>query len=267
MNCSSIKFLIIAYSLLIYSSIYAGKAIETLTFDDENMNVLLRQTAMPEMGESRLEKILARYYSEGLGGSENWNKIESLKVSGALKTKDVTYKLAAYQKKPKFVKILLKSNKGKLVLCSNGKNAWNIMPGARGKATKMEPSSARRFMHSAHFGNHMLYPYQKGKTVSYIDTVPLEGNICHQVRIVLDTDYQVDYYIDIRTYLEIKVVNTDLRDQSVHSVVYTDYIREFGMPIAKHVESYEDGEFVSELKLDEVIVNSGVMPWMFRMPK
>ena len=84
-------------------------------------------------------------------------------------------------------------------------------------------------------------------------------------RVTLDTDYQVDYFLDIRTYLEIKAVNTDLRTGKVNSLVYQDYFREYGMPIARQVESFEDGEWVSSLRLDEVKVNAGVIPWMFKM--
>ena len=83
----------------------------------------------------------------------------------------------------------------------------------------------------------------------------------------LDTDYQIDYFIDIRTYLEVKVVNTDLRTGAVSSKVYGDYIRDFGIPIAKKVVSFEEGIWFSTLELDQVEVNPGIMPWMFSMPK
>ena len=57
----------------------------------------------------------------------------------------------------------------------------------------------------------------------------------------------------------------DLRTGEVNSLVYQDYFREYGMPIARQVESFEDGEWVSSLRLDEVKVNAGVIPWMFKM--
>ena len=131
----------------------------------------------------------------------------------------------------------------------------------------MSEAQARRFKHSARFGNYLLYPYAQGKKIRYIDTVPIEGKICHQIQVKLDTGYQVDYYIDIRTYLEIKVVNQDLESGKTSSIVYDDYMREFGMPIAKEIQSYEDSEWISALTIDEVKVNSGIIPWMFEMRK
>ena len=39
------------------------------------------------------------------------------------------------------------------------------------------------------------------------------------------------------------------------------------MPIAKKIENLEEGKLVATLVLDEVKINSGIMPWMFNMPK
>lgn len=244
----------------------AGSKMDTLTYVEEEMNVVLRQTPMPELGQTKLEKILTRYYLEGLGGPEHWDEIESLRVFGTLTTDAGEFEIAAYQKKPNFIKMTLNNDNLELVLGYDGKVAWQLASGSK-KSKLMPEQEARRFAHSSHFGNHLLYPFEEGKTVEYIDTVPINGEICHQIRVTIATDFQIDYFIDIRTYLEIQVVNTDLRTQTVTSITFNDYIREFGMPIAKAVDSYEDGKWVSSLTLREVNVNSGIMPWMFSMPK
>lgn len=238
---------------------------DSLQMPAGQINVILRQTAMPDLGMGRLAKILTRYYQEGLGGPKNWEKISSLKVSGTLKLKDGEFELNALQKKPDLIKMTIRANQRDLILGYDGETAWQRLPGRENKAEPMTEEEARRFQHSAHFGNHLLYPFANGKQIQYIDTVPVEGAICHQIRVSLDTGYQVDYFIDIRSYLEVKVLNTDLRNDTTNSVVYKDYIREFGMPIAKQVESYENGEWISSLTLDEVKINAGVIPWMFKM--
>ena len=81
----------------------------------------------------------------------------------------------------------------------------------------------------------------------------------------LDSGYQVDYFIDIRTYLQRKAVHIDLRSGIVNSILFKSYVRELGMPIAKEVENFENEEWVSSLTLHDYKVNSGVMPWMFKM--
>ncbi|MEM7790020.1 MAG: hypothetical protein AAF546_01350 [Verrucomicrobiota bacterium] len=242
----------------------------SFSIDLNELSVLVRETPMPKMDDSRLGKILDRYYKEGLGGAETWKKVESLRVSGTLTLETGEFELDAFQKKPNFIKMTIIGNQGvqrNLTLGYDGEVAWRILPGSKNKPMPMDEQEARRFIHSAHFGNYLLYPYAVGKKVEYIDTVPVEGSICHHIRVTLETDFQVDYFIDIRSYLEIMVKNTDLKSGFVNSVVYENYTRDHGMPIAKRAKSWEDGEWVSSLELHEIKVNTGLMPWMFSMPE
>ncbi|MFO8026336.1 MAG: hypothetical protein R6U56_01560 [Opitutales bacterium] len=249
------------------SVLLASEEENLLPVSSENMPRAIRETAMPELGETRIERILSRYYEDGLGGPENWEKVVSLKITGKLKTESGALELNAYQKKPDLIKMSLfqESGQNNLVLAYDGKVAWK-QKGRQAEPEPMTETEARRFVHSARFGNYLLYPYAEGKRISLVDTVPVEGAICHHIRVELDTGYQVDYFIDIRSYLEIKIVNTDLRGGLTQSLIYKDYIRKFGMPIATKVKTSEDGEWVSTLLIDEVKVNSGIMPWMFDMP-
>jgi len=238
----------------------------TLSAERESKNIRLQ--AMPELGETRIEKILKNYYHTALGGPENWEKVVSLNMIGTMQTAAGDLQLNAYQRKPNLIKISLtqESGKGGLTLAYDGTIAWKQV-GRRGKPEPMAEAEARRFIHSARFGNYLLYPFAAGKRIRLIDTVPMEGAICHQLRVELDAGYQVDYFIDIRSFLEIKVVNTDLRTGSTNSIFYQDYRRESGIPFARAVKSFEEDKWVSTLSLEEVKVNTGVMPWMFHLPE
>ncbi len=223
---------------LFYGALGFGLSLSCVTAEepvpsqDEDASVILRQVAMPEMQNDRLGSILNRYYKEGLGGPGNWEKVVSLRVSGRLILEGGEFKFNAYQKKPHYIKMTIYGNQRHMKMGYDGSTAWQVSKKGSG-AVEMESTQARHFIHSARFGNYLLYPYALGKQLEYLDTVPVDGVICHQVRVTLDTGYQVDYFIDIRTYLEIKVITTDLRSEQVTSVVYEDYIREFCMPIAQ----------------------------------
>jgi len=234
----------------------------------EVLNAAARQMAMPELGESRIAQIMERYYNDSLGGSDQWEQIKSLNVDGEIETDSGILRLSAYQKKPNLSKLILENEvaRNAITLSYDGEVAWKQL-GRRGKPQIMDPVEARRFIHTSHFGNYLLYPFAKGKTIRLIDTVPVEGAICHQIRVDLDTGYQVDYFIDIRSYLEVKVINSDKVTGLTSSIVYKDYTRKHGFPIAQRVENYENGELVSRLRVEEVKINSGVMPWMFEMPE
>jgi hypothetical protein len=258
---------IICFFFVLVSFASASEEVEVLVIPPGNDNTITRQTAMPEMGESRLGEILDRYFNEGLGGLENWERVESLYIEGWFQLEDREVDISVYQKKPDFIKLTLRQESGVfMVLGYDGEVAWRKQ-GAQAEPKPMDEDQARRFAHSAKFGNHLLYPFAHGKTISYIDTVPVEGAICHQIRVDLDTNFRVDYFIDIRNFREIKVENTDLSTGLRNSVVYRDYVVESGMAVAKRVDSYEEGEWISTLKVEEIRINSGVMPWMFHMPE
>ena len=227
----------------------------------------LDEIAMPELGDGNLAGIISRYYSEGLGGVENWNDISSLKIVGSLELETGNYEFKAYQKKPNLAKMTIRGGDRGIMLGYDGEVAWEKLSKRGARAELMSEPEARRFKYKAKFASLLLYPFAEGKKIEYIDTVPMDGNICHHVQVTLDDAYQVDYFIDIRSSLEVKVVRTDLKDGVVHSVICRDYDRISGMPVARHVESYEAGEWVSTLTVEEVKVNSGVIPWMFRMPR
>jgi hypothetical protein len=230
------------------------------------VSVALRQVAMPEMGDDRLGSILNRHYVEGLGGPQQWSQVVSVRVFGRLSQAGGEFKFKSYRKKPHLIKMMISGSQRHMKMGYDGRTVWQVA--AKGApALQLPEDQARRFIHGARFGNYLLYPYAQGKRMEYLDTVPVDGIICHQIRVTLDTGYQVDYFVDIRSYLEVQVVTTDLKAGTMYSVVYEDYIRVCGLPIARKVVRSEDGVWVSTLEVDDVKVNSGVMPWMFELPK
>lgn len=240
---------------------------DTLSMPTDQINTIMRQSAMPDLGEGRLSRILTRYYNESLGGAENWDEISSLQVSGIIKMDTGKFELTVYQKKPNRFRLRVRHNLRDLELGFDGVTAWQRKPGLDTEPELMGEAEARRFIHGAQFGSHLLYPYADGKEIQYVDTVPIEGNLCHQIRVMLSNEYQVDYFIDIRMYQMLKSVHTDLRSGLVSEVVYKDYVRGSGMLIAKQIDNYENGEWVSSLTTNDFKVNSGLMPWMFEMPQ
>ena len=250
---------------LLLLSMGAGAAADAPDAAVDEAALRLRQTAMPDMGGDRLGMILNRFYNEGMGGPKNWEQVVSLRVSGQLTLDGGAYDFSASTKKPNYLKMTIHGHRRTMQMGYDGNVAWQQLGPI--DPIEMEPAQARRFIHGAHFGNQLLYPYALGKQVEYLDTVPVDGTICHQLRVTLDTGYQLDYFIDIRSYHESKVITTDRHTSKVHVSLYQDYFRESGIPLARKVVSSENGVWVSTLVLDTVKVNPGVMTWMFKMPE
>ena len=130
----------------------------------------------------------------------------------------------------------------------------------------LTPEESREFMLSAKFGGHLLYPYEDGKVIQLFDTEPVEGQICHHLRVILDDEFQQDYYLDVRTYLEVKTVTKDLKSGKITSSTYHDYVRVDGIPVPQRVVSFEADKIICTVKLAEIKSNAGVTSWMFQMP-
>ncbi len=227
----------------------------------------MREVAMPEMGDSNLEKLLSRYYESGLGGAEIWEGITSMRLKGSILIGEQRYKLLCYQRKPDLLKMILSGKSGKLELGYDGKVAWQYYADGDLPASEMPPFEARRFIHSSVFGNYLIYPYREGKTIDYHGTVRERGTVCHHIRVTLPNEYRVDYYIDIRNYWDTKILNYDDKNGEVTSLICEDFRMVDGFPVAFKVTSTPEDGALSVLSLDQVDFNIGLTDWIFQKPK
>ena len=130
----------------------------------------------------------------------------------------------------------------------------------------MSANEARRFIHSSVFGNYLLYPYRSGKTIEYLGTTREMDTVCHRIRVSLQNNFTVDYYIDVRTYLDVKIVNRDEELNTSTTLICSDFKNIKGFPVAyKVVSKTEDGPETT-LTLEQVDFNIGLTEWMFNRP-
>ena len=226
-----------------------------------------RVEVMPDTGNSRIGKILTRFYEKGLGGPDNWKKLMSLRGSGSIRMDNALFEVESFQKKPNLMKLIIsKEGRDVFTLSYDGKVAWKRSLKSQ-TPVQMEANEARRFIHGSVFGNYLLYPYAEGKRIEYIETIPFEGSVCHRIRVHLDTGFEIDYYLDVSRYHEVKVENHDLRTGLKNIIRYSDFRSVFGTVMAMKVENFEGDELLSSLQMDEYRANVGIMPWMFEIPE
>ena len=248
--------------VLFASGTSVGNAVQLPSIEIDSS---LPRKAMPELGESQLARILSRYYNIGLGGLKTWEQINSLKITGTLTLAEGPLKLYAYQRKPNLFKLTLCRGEFEMVLGYDGETAWRIKPGQ--SPEHMPAKQARSFIHNSIFGNYLLYPHTNGKKIEYIGTVTVDKEHCHHIRVQLNNDYQVDYFFSVSSYLDVKVIHTDLQSGSTNSIFYRDYIRVSGIPISTYSQNYEGDKWQSTLRIEDVKHNLGLTPWIFRIPK
>ena len=224
----------------------------------------LRNTSMPKLKNSRLGQILSRYYNESMGGSDNWNKINSLKVSATYKENSKEYKYDSLARKPNLVKITIDKDEGNYVVAYNGKAGWEKSSNKSDPKEINNKERLRQLSNDSIFMNYLLYPFRKNKSYEYLGVIREAEVICHKIRVHTEADFVMDYYIDVKSYLEVKVVQQDKTSYFEKiELVMSDHKLVEGIYFPFKVETYVEGNFRSVLVIEEVEVNPGIMNWMF----
>ena len=224
----------------------------------------LIDSAMPELRQSQLGKILTRYYKRCLGGADNWEAINSFKISAELDTKGGKYQYESIVKKPNFYKIAISSEETTNIVAFDGNNKWQKqISGEEWSYPKIAPNW-HRMIHEPELATYFLYPMQTGKTYQYEGTVRELNTVCFKVSLLTKQGYLIDYYIDIESYciISIKIIDR-LKEFSPVIIEYSDHRLVDGVYFAHKIKYYVDGQWDSTLNVKNITTNVGAANWMF----
>ena len=224
----------------------------------------LIDSAMPELRQSQLGKILTRYYNNCLGGADHWKMINSFKVSAELNTADGIQTYESIYKKPNFYKIAISSEETTNIVAFDGNNKWQKqISGEEWSYPKIAPNW-HRMIHEPELATYFLYPMQTGKTYQYEGTVRELNTVCFKVRLLTKQGYLIDYYIDIESYciISIKIIDR-LKEFSPVIIEYSDHRLVDGVYFAHKIKYHVDGQWDSTLNVKNITTNVGVANWMF----
>ena len=224
----------------------------------------LIDSAMPELRQSQLGKILTRYYRRCLGGADNWEAINSFKISAELDTKGGKYQYESIVKKPNFYKIAISSEETTNIVAFDGNNKWQKqISGEEWSYPKIAPNW-HRMIHEPELATYFLYPMQTGKTYQYEGTVRELNTVCFKVSLFTKQGYLIDYYIDVESYciISIKIIDR-LKEFSPVIIEYSDHRLVDGVYFAHKIKYYVDGQWDSTLNVKNITTNVGAANWMF----
>jgi hypothetical protein len=219
--------------------------------------------------EGRLGRVLERYFEEGLGGKDNFNRLHSLLIEGRIQVGEVTRTLHVFKKKPDFFRVRFEfPNRREWIMAYDGRAAWDQHPLRNdGKPRLLEGEELEAFKLDSAFASHLLYPLAPGKKMEFVDTVPVDGRICHQIRVTFDNGWTLIYFIDIRTFNEFKLLSYSPQDEIPRETIFEDFRPINGIPLAHKVSTRRAGELLHTVYVDRAEANMGVMPWIFEFPK
>ena len=239
-------------------------SIDRLLPQGYEMTESLRDTPMPKLGKSRLGQILTRFYEESMGGAETIDKLNSIKINSIYKTLGGEFDFEAISKKPNRLKVTATNDTGKMILAYNGSVGWSKKSNEASPRVVRDAHQLRRLSKDARFNSHLLYPFQKGKAYEYLGVLREADRICHLIRVHTQEQFVLDYYIDVETFLEVKLLQIDkLGHFEETELYYSDYKLVEGIPFAFRIETYIAGEWDSLFIAESVELNVGIFNWMF----
>jgi hypothetical protein len=219
--------------------------------------------------DGRLGRILERYFEEGVGGRENYARLESLLIEGTIQSEETVLPFRVFKKKPDLFRIRMGlSARREWVMAFDGKVGWEQHPDRNeGQPRVMEGNELVGFKLDSAFASHLLYPLAPGRKMEFIDTVPVDGRVCHEIRITFDSGWVLTYFIDIRSFNEYKLKTLAPGEDTPRETIFEDFRLVSGIPVAHKVTTRRGEQLINTVRIERVEANMGVMPWMFAMPK
>ena len=121
------------------------------------------------------------------------------------------------------------------------------------------------FIRDSWLGGHLLWPLLPGKKIEILEATTIDDKTCVQVKVILPNQQYYVYILDSNRY---QVAEESLRaDGTMRYIKQSDFKNVSGLMIAFKSKLYTNDEFIRETIIESVVVNKGVMPWMFKRPR
>ena len=225
----------------------------------------LIDTEIPQLNQSKLGKVLTRYYNYCLSGAENWDKLNSFKISAELlDASGLRNQFVSIFKKPNFYKIVTSTEDTMNVVAYDGDNKW------KKEITKEKLSVAQfapelnRMMYEPELSGYLLYPFRGGKKFEYKGVFRESNSVCHRIGLKIERGYEIDYNIDVESFFIVSIKVLDIFQEFKPLVIkYSDHRPVDGVHFAHKIEYYVDGQLDYSLYVKEININVGATNWMF----
>lgn len=223
------------------------------------------------MKEARFVKALVARNVEARGGTEAWENISSLRLSGQMDLgQDMVVPYVLEQKRPDKMCFEFVFDGETAVQCADGDAGWKILP-YLGRTTP-EPMTGAELLAIADSAEPygLLYNYAaRGSDVEFVGQELFNGSDVFKLKMTLAEGGVRWLYLDAETALEIKLETTRIVSGSERRVetLYSEWREVDGLLIARRQDTRSEGdEETYFLTVESVTVNPRLEDSRFRMP-
>lgn len=224
---------------------------------------------LPESGPITKEQ-LASVFANRNGGEATIRNFRSIRFEGTLNLGKQTHQVYGVKMKPDRAILKFFIGEGEMQFGVSGDTVWRQIqrPGAQEPETEIltgEQAESMRQIGRFHTPFVDLILDDKGQLLS-IKRGELEGEPAIVVRFKLtDSSRTSVAYLDVDD-LTVRMRVDEKENEPTRRILYSDYQKQGGLYVPYKASTYVGGELRSELILDKVAINAGVISELFEPP-
>ena len=214
------------------------------------------------------EQIVARHI-EAMGGSERWDRVDTLRMSGSYVFNGETRPLVVSRSRPASFRFEMKIDGVPYIIATDGEKAWRYFSNDDDHPILMKPDDARRLIEEwADFEGPLVDYAAKGHQVQLADRVELDGVDCYQLDVTLASGGHQTFYISTDDYRLVRKITQQIharRGPYDRVWYYESYQDEDGLLLPQYFER-EDRQHVRAYDFNTYAVNVEVPNSEFAAP-
>jgi outer membrane lipoprotein-sorting protein len=216
-----------------------------------------------------VDEILKNYF-ETIGGKDNWEKMESMVLTGKLTMRDMELPITVYSQRPN-LQCMEISAMGKTVIeAYDGTSAWTINPFQGGEAAQKGTQEQSDAAAKELFENDFINYKEKGSTVKLTGTQNIEGTDCYMVLLTEKNGDESIYFFDQENYVPIMIesaITYGPMKGKLEQEFYSDYMEVGDVIVAHFRESKVDGNTEMKMVFESFEFNVAIDKSKYEMPK
>lgn len=203
--------------------------------------VIFAACLLPVSAQMPVEEIIANHI-EARGGAK-WQKVHSLKMTGAFTGFSITKPFTLYRSRPNKLYFDHYLGDKKMLIAYDGQQLWWVNPWMNiSNAERIKPGPDHKvWIRETDFTTPFFDYKAQGFKVEYLGLEEYEGLRGHKIKLIRSDDHEETWYIDPDTYLEQARIAPG---------------SDFGSPFPAQVTFYDDFREVEGLKIPFVMDTS-----------
>lgn len=205
------------------------------------------------------------------GGSDTWQNISSLRLSGQMDLgQGLRVPYIIEQKRPGKMCLEYEFSRKMAIQCVDGNNGWRLLP-FRGqvKPVAMSSEDALKMSDTASIDSLLFAAAQRGYQIELLGEVEVSGRMTSKLKISMPGGTQRWLYLDKETGLEVKLESQRVLrgEEKMVETLFSDWMQVGGLLIAGRQETRTSGDSQSQfVTVEHVDVNPAIANDRFVIP-